>query len=182
MAKDFCIKKKNLTFFSGRDLLGPLLRQGEQEQTTNSLAGSLSEGVGPGSFLHGVRVECARAQAGGWLRWCCVQGASAAPCFCSGRSSSDSGLQKRQFEASLHLLSKICPHCAYRQLFLIPYSFLVFRCLRRGVFRYKHCSTSAKDPDPNLSHSPKKTLHPYSKGVRGSRSLVLKLLPAGPDC
>ena len=88
------------------------------------------------------------------------------------RASKEAG-----FGASLHLFSKIYPQGACRQLFSVPYSFLVFRCLKRHVFRYKHCNTSAKDPRSQPVSLPQKDLHPYSKGVRGWRSLVLKLLP-----
>ena len=114
--RTFALKKKISLFFSGKDLLGPLLRQGEQEQTTNPLAGSLSEAVGPGSFSRGVRVECVQGSGRRVAavrcpppRWPCVQGASAAPYFCSGRSSFDSGLQKRQ---SLRPLYIFCPKFA----------------------------------------------------------------------
>ena len=34
------------------------------------------------------------------------------------------------------------------ELFLVPYSFFVFHCSRRGVSGYKLCSTAAKGPRP----------------------------------
>ena len=36
--------------------------------------------------------------------------------------------------------SRICPNYTWMQLFLVPYSFFVFCCWRRGVSRCKHCS------------------------------------------
>ena len=42
--------------------------------------------------------------------------------------------------------SSICPNCTCTQLFLVPYSFFVFCCWRRGVSRCKHCSSAAKRP------------------------------------
>ena len=50
------------------------------------------------------------------------------------------------FLVSLYLLSRICPNCPYMQLILVPYSFFVFCCWRRGVSRCRHCSTAAKGP------------------------------------
>ena len=42
--------------------------------------------------------------------------------------------------------SRICPNCTCTQLFLVPYSFFVFCCSRRGVSKCKNCSTAAKGP------------------------------------
>ena len=41
---------------------------------------------------------------------------------------------------SLYLLSRICPNRPCMPLFLAPYSFLVFCCLRRGMSRREHRS------------------------------------------
>ena len=72
------------------------------EQQIPLLALSL-RGRGPVCFSHGVRVECVQGSGQRVTevfrpphRWWCVQGASAVPCFCSGQSSFDSELQKRQ--------------------------------------------------------------------------------------
>ena len=43
-------------------------------------------------------------------------------------------------------LSTVFPHCTCTQLFLVPYSFLVFYYWRRGLSRGKHCHTTAKGP------------------------------------
>ena len=53
-----------------------------------------------------------------------------------------SSLQKWQlrFLVFLYLLSRICPNCqGFMQLFLVPYSYFVFYCWRRGVSRCMHC-------------------------------------------
>ena len=42
-------------------------------------------------------------------------------------------------------------------LFLVPYSFFVFCCRRRGVSKYKHCSTAAKGPRAQVSAPLKRT-------------------------
>ena len=38
------------------------------------------------------------------------------------------------------VLSIICPNCPYVYLFVVPYHFFVFCCLRRHLSRRKHCS------------------------------------------
>ena len=48
------------------------------------------------------------------------------------------------FLVSYYLLSRNCPNCACMQLFLVPYSFLIVCCPRRGVSRCRHCNTAAK--------------------------------------
>ena len=40
------------------------------------------------------------------------------------------------------------PQLRCMELFLVPYSFFVYHCSRRGVSRYKLCSTAAKGPGP----------------------------------
>ena len=71
--------------------------------------------------------------------WSCVQGACAGPCFCSWLLISGSWV-------FLVFLSIICPNCACTQLFLVPYSFFVSCCLRRGVSRCKPCSRGSQVP------------------------------------
>ena len=127
---------------------GPCCSRGEWEQTTGSFACSLPE-WGWACSLRGVRVGvCPGVGLEGWLRW------FAHPLVrvsCRGRGSTLlllQALQKWQlgFLVSLYVLSRICPNCACRQLFFVPYSFFVFCCSRRGVSRCKHCSTAAKGP------------------------------------
>ena len=63
-------------------------------------------------------------------------------------------LWKKQlgFLVSLCLLSRICLNCACMQLFLVPYSFFVFCCSKRGMSRCKlHCPKGSQVLD--LSHS-----------------------------
>ena len=63
------------------------------------------------------------------------------PCFCSRLFKSGRWV----FLVSLNLLGlEFAPACT--QLFLVPYSFFVFWCSRRGVSMCKHCSTAAKGP------------------------------------
>ena len=50
------------------------------------------------------------------------------------------------FGLFVSLGSRICPSCAGTQLFLGPCSFFEFCCWRRGVSRFKDCSTAAKCP------------------------------------
>ena len=72
------------------------------------------------------------------LRWCCVQGACAVPCFCSRHRVFAPGSSKVAvgiFGLFVTFGSRICPNCACTQLFLVPYSFFVFCYSRRGVFR-----------------------------------------------
>ena len=58
-----------------------------------------------------------------------------APCFCS-RLLSLSWV----FWVSFRLLSRIRPNCSCMPLFLAPFSFLVFCCLRSGMPRREHRS------------------------------------------
>ena len=48
------------------------------------------------------------------------------------------------------LLFTVCPKCSYTQLFLVPYSFFIFCCLRRHLCRFKHCSKGFQVPVPSL--------------------------------
>ena len=54
------------------------------------------------------------------------------------------------FQSSCTLF-KIFPNCACRQLFLVPCSFFIFCCPRRGVSRCKHCSRWPPVRGPSLS-------------------------------
>ena len=67
------------------------------------------------------------------------------PVFALGSSK----VAVRFFGLFVSLGSRMCPNCACTQLFLVPYSFLVFCCLGRGVSRCKHCSPAAKGPGPS---------------------------------
>ena len=103
MAKDFCIKKNLTFFFQARIYQGPCCRRGSKNKQQIPLLALSLRGRGPVCFSHGVRVECVQGSGQRVTevfrpphRWWCVQGASAVPCFCSGQSSFDSELQKRQ--------------------------------------------------------------------------------------
>ena len=63
------------------------------------------------------------------------------PYFCSGLFRSGSWV----FWSLCIFLSIICPNCTCIQLFLVPYSFFVFRYLK-CLSRYKHWSILAKGP------------------------------------
>ena len=78
---------------------------------------------------------------------CPSLGACAVPCFCSQIFRSDNWV-------FFGLFVSICPELslneACAQLFLAPYNFIVSFYLRRGVSRYKLCSTAARVPGPSL--------------------------------
>ena len=68
---------------------------------------------------------------------CCVQGACSVSCFCSQHpvcapGSSEVavgwGFLLLLFLSFCILWPRICPNCAFVQLFLVPYSFFVFCC------------------------------------------------------
>ena len=120
----------------------------KQEKTTGSFAFLLPEVGEQACSLCGVRVEvCPGFGPEGKLkwfapfRWYCVQGACTVLCLAPGYSKV---AVLDFFLISLYLLSRICTNCTCMQLFLIPYSFLVFCCSRRDVSRCKHCSTAEK--------------------------------------
>ena len=105
----------------GKALLGPVLQQGDWEQTTRSLVCSFPEGRGrQACSLYGVRGGvCPGLRPEGCLRWFAhplgVQGACSVPCFCS------------KLFKSFHWdfgLCIFCPgfalYCACMQLFLVP--------------------------------------------------------------
>ena len=52
------------------------------------------------------------------------------------------------------------------QAILVLYSIFVFGCSRKSEFRCKHRALQQRLPGPSLCHSPQKSLHPFSKGIR----------------
>ena len=73
-----------------------------------------------------------------WQCW--VQGACTVPGLCSCSSEVSAG-----FLSFCIFLSIICPNCAaYAQLFLVPYSFFVFCCLKKPLVRCKNCSKGSQ--------------------------------------
>ena len=133
-------------------LHGALLRQRKREQKQLPLFTG-PRGRCAGSF-HGVRLEaCPGVRLEGWLRWFAHPLGTRSllllhtPWLCS-RLFGGSSWASLVFSC---LLSRICLNCACMQLFLVPYSFFVFCCLRRCLPRCKHHSTAAKGPGPCLS-------------------------------
>ena len=84
-------------------------------------------------------------------------------------------LQKRQlgFLVSLYVLSRICADGICMQLFLVPYSSLVFCCQRRGLSRCKHCSTAEEDPRPQPVSFPHERLYILILKGKGAEGLFL---------
>ena len=87
--------------------------------------------------------------------------------------------------------SRICPNCTCTLLFLVPYSFFVFRSSRRGVSRCKHCSTAAKGPRSRAClrlMSPASRPQPWSRAGpsagwcprRGRRRSISMAAPTAP--
>ena len=150
--------------FSGKALSGPLLHRREQEQTS-SLACPLHEGGRAGSSYE-VRVGvCPGVGSEGWLRClahplggvecrgvCSILFLLLTYCFCFRL------LKMADFLVSLYLLSRICPNCSCTQLSLVPYSFSVFYCSRRGMSRCKHWSI-AKGPRSQPVSFPRERLY-----------------------
>ena len=135
-------------FFFRQGFIGPPLQQ-EAARTNNSfpcLPSSLNVGKPVPCKCRGVnrsgrrdpQVVCPP------LRWWCVQGACEVLCFCSGlfRSVSLAFWSFCIFHPKFFLIA------ARMQLFLVPYSFFVFCCSKRGMSRCQHCSTAAKGPGP----------------------------------
>ena len=79
------------------------------------------------------------------LGWCCVQGPCAVPCVCSLYLRNGA-----EFLVFLHLISHALPQVSITQLFLVPCSFLVFRCSRRHSSMCKHCSKGSLGPRSQL--------------------------------
>ena len=86
------------------------------------------------------------------------------------------------------LLFIICPNCACTQLFLVPYSFFVFCCLRRRVFGRKQCSKGPQVtaclkrcskgfqvPGPRLSQEESQRMHCDSGRITLQAQLPLGL-------
>lgn len=55
-----------------------------------------------------------------------------------------------EFLVFLHLISHAWPQVSITQLFLVPCSFLVFRCSRRHSSMCKHCSKGSLGPRSQL--------------------------------
>ena len=122
----------------------------EREQATSSFDCLLPKGVGKLVPFMEWGWEC--VQRSSWsgglgalptpLVVACVQGA------CTVLLS----LQKWQldFWSFCILLYIICPNRTYVQLFLVPYSFFIFCCLRRHLSRFKHCGKGLQVPVPSL--------------------------------
>ena len=110
---------------------------------------------------------CPEVRPQGWLRWSACpfgstecRGHASYPAFAPNTLFLLLAPEKWQlvFLVFLYLSSIICPNYACIQLFLVPYSFFVFCCLRRCLSRCKLCNTAAKGPrsqvpGPNLSHT-----------------------------
>ena len=144
---------------SGKALLGPLFQQ-RGVRTSNVFPCSVPKGGGRAGSLCGVRVGVyPEVRLEGWRRW-------SAPPF--GGVESRGHVQDPAFAPntllllpalpkwplgfwSFCILSIICPNCACTQLFLVPYGFFVFCCLRRCLFGCKHCSKGSQIPGPSLS-------------------------------
>ena len=134
---------------------GPLLQQ-MGEQATVSLACSPPEGR-QAYFLYGVRVGvCPGVRAEGWLR-CFAHPLEGGVCRAHAQYPAftpdmlfllpgSSKLAVGFFGLFVSFRYRICPNCSCTQLFLVPYSFFVFCCWRRGVSRCKHCSKGAHVP------------------------------------
>ena len=113
--------------------------------------------MGQACSLPGVRVRvCPGLRPEGWLRCFAhpsgggvCRGQAHYLCFCPRHPIFAPGSSKLAvgfFGLFVSFGSRICPNCAYTQLFLVPYSFFVFCCSRKGVSRCKYCSTAAKGP------------------------------------
>ena len=68
------------------------------------------------------------------------------PSLCSRLLKSGQWWLLLLFGLFVSLGSRICPNCACIQLFLVPCSFFVFCCLRRGMSRSKHCTKGSQIP------------------------------------
>ena len=124
----------------------PAAAAGERKQVTGPLLAPRSGGEGS---LYGVRVGVGPGVGQEWwLKW-----AAHPLVVLSARGLRRTLLllpapQKWQlgFWSFCILLFIICPKCACTQLFLVPYIFFVFCCLRRRLSRCKHCSKGSQVP------------------------------------
>ena len=107
--------------------------------------------------------------------WCCVQGACAVPCFCSGLFRSGGW----SLWSLCILLSRICPNCACTQLFLIPYSFFVFCRSRRRLSRCENCGTAAEGPRSQPVSFPARDSTPLFLRGKGLKVSSSETLPPG---
>ena len=144
---------------SGKALLGPLLQQGGEKTSSRFpclltlwfLFWGESRGLSRGQAEEVAQVVCSP------LWQCCVQGSCTVPRFCSQHpafapGSSEVAVGFCFFFVFFMLLYIICPNCACTQLFLVPYSFLTFCCLRRHLSRCQHCNKGSQVAGPSLSH------------------------------
>ena len=53
----------------------------------------------------------------------------------------------------LYLVVQNLPNCSCIQLFLVPYSFFLFCCLRKCLSRCRHCCKRSYVPGPSLSQN-----------------------------
>ena len=146
---------------SGKALLGPLLQQEEWKQATGSLAHSPAHSLRRGRLVPyrgwgegRVQESGQRSGLGGLPTPLVVvlQGACIVPAF--ALSSSEVAVGLLRFWGFFYILLPIvCSIFSCTQLFLVPYSFFVFCCSRRGLSRCKHWSHYSKGsqlPGPSL--------------------------------
>ena len=82
-----------------------------------------------------------------WVVSCAGIMRSMYPAFSPGTSEVAAG-----FLVFSVLVLRICPNCLCMQLFLVLYSFFIFCCWRRRLFKCEHCSKGSQIPGPGLSH------------------------------
>ena len=125
---------------------------------------------------------CSEVRLEGWLR-CFVNPSGGVNC----REHASTLLLLWAFKSGIWVFWSLCvfcpefvdktPNCECMKLFLVPYNFFVFCCWKRGLSRCKHCSTCSKGP--RSDSFPAGDAIPLF--LRGERSLLLKLLPAGKE-
>ena len=99
----------------------------------------LKWGVGSGRSMGQVEA---------WLRWS-AHPLGGAVCSDHARSPAfalDTSEVAVGFWSFCIFLFIICPNCPCMKLFLVPCSFFVFCCWRRGLSRCKHCSKGSQVP------------------------------------
>ena len=143
---------------TGKALLGPLLQQ-QGIRTNNRFPCLLTSWVGASLFLsRGEGRHMSRGLVEGWLRYfACPLGGGVCrgyaqfSCFCSWPSAFAPGSSKVAFGffgLFISFVRNFALTVPCTQLFLVLYNFFVFGCLRRCVFRCKHCTSAAKGPRP----------------------------------
>ena len=143
-------------------------------KTSNSFPGLLSSGGQAGS-LYGMRVGvCPGMRTEGWFRWfvhplgsVVCRGRVQYPAFAPGTSKVAAGFLVWVFLFLFfsYLVVQNLPNCTCMQLFLVPYSFFLFCCLRRCLSRYKHYCKRSYVLGPSLSQN--------GQGVHKGRRLSL---------